>query len=85
LDGKVHDPQRIDFTARYLRELKRAAADGVDVLGYCHWSFMDNFEWSEGYKERFGLVYVDYQTQARIPKDSALWYRHVIETNGAEL
>jgi beta-glucosidase len=85
LDGKVHDPQRIDLTTRYLRELRRAAADGVDVRGYFHWSFMDNFEWSEGYKERFGLVYVDYQTQARIPKDSAAWYRGVIETNGASL
>jgi beta-glucosidase len=85
LDGRVHDPQRIDFLHRYLRELKRAAADGVDVRGYFQWSIMDNFEWAEGYKERFGLVYVDYPTQQRIPKDSAYWYRDVIASNGAHL
>jgi beta-glucosidase len=82
LDGKVHDSQRIDFLHRYLRELKRACADGVDVRGYFQWSIMDNFEWAEGYKERFGLVYVDYPTQRRIPKDSAYWYQSVIESNG---
>lgn len=85
VDGKVHDPQRIDYLTRYLRELKKAAADGVDVRGYFHWSFMDNFEWSEGYKERFGLVYIDFPTQQRIPKDSAAWYKGVIETNGSNL
>jgi beta-glucosidase len=85
LDGKVHDPQRIDFVARYLRALKRAADEGVDVRGYFHWSLMDNFEWGEGYKQRFGLIYVDYQTLQRIPKDSAEWYREVIATNGAGL
>lgn len=85
LDGKVHDPQRIDFLHRYLRELQRACADGVDVRGYFQWSIMDNFEWAEGYKERFGLVYVDYPTQRRIPKDSAYWYQSVIESNGANL
>jgi beta-glucosidase len=83
LDGKVHDPQRIDFTRRYLRELRRAIADGADVRGYFHWSIMDNFEWAEGFKERFGLVYVDYPTQKRIPKDSAYWYAEVIRSNGA--
>lgn len=85
LDGKVHDPQRIDFLHRYLRELGRVCADGVDVRGYFQWSIMDNFEWAEGYKERFGLVFVDYPTQKRIPKDSAYWYRDVIATNGATL
>jgi beta-glucosidase len=85
LDGGVHDPQRIDFTQRYLRELARACADGVDVRGYFHWSLMDNFEWAFGYTQRFGLVYVDYQTQQRIPKDSAHWYRTVIQSNGANL
>ena len=83
LDGRVHDPQRIDFTTRYLRELHRAATDGVDVRGYFHWSFLDNFEWGEGYKQRFGLVHVDYQTLARTPKDSAWWYRDVIASQGA--
>ena len=52
------------------------------MQGYFHWSIMDNFEWGEGYKERFGLIYVDFETQQRIPKDSAEWYKHVIETNG---
>ncbi len=85
LDGKVHDPQRIDFTTRYLRELRRAAEDGVPVEGYFHWSIMDNFEWAEGYKQRFGLVYVDYDTQARTPKMSAEWYARVIASNGATL
>ncbi len=85
LDGKVHDPQRIDFTTRYLRALNRAANDGVDIRGYFHWSLMDNFEWAEGYKERFGLIFVDFPTQKRILKDSAHWYRTVIESNGAVL
>jgi beta-glucosidase len=85
LDGQVHDPQRIDFLTRYIRELRRACADGVDVRGYFHWSILDNFEWHEGYKHRFGLVYVDYPTQRRIPKDSFHWYRRVIASNGANL
>ncbi|MBP0961885.1 MAG: beta-glucosidase [Oscillospiraceae bacterium] len=85
LDGRVHDTQRIDFTHRYLRELKRAAENGVDILGYMHWSVMDNFEWAEGYSKRFGLIYVDYRTQERTLKDSAFWYKEVIETNGENL
>lgn len=85
LDGKVHDPQRIDYTRRHLIELARAIADGVDVPGYLHWSLLDNFEWAEGYKERFGLVYVDYPTGKRVLKDSAYWYSRVIATNGKSL
>lgn len=85
LDGKVHDPSRIDFTRRYLRELHRAHADGVPVDGYFHWSVMDNFEWAAGYRERFGLIHVDYETQIRTLKDSAHWYRGVIESRGAAL
>lgn len=84
LDGKVHDPNRIDFLARYLGQLKRAAEE-VDLRGYFQWSLMDNFEWAKGYSERFGLVYVDYRTQERIPKDSAYWYRDVIQSNGENL
>ncbi len=84
-DGRVHDAGRIDFLARHLAQLKRAAQDGVPVRGYFQWSILDNFEWAEGYKERFGLVYVDYPTQRRIPKDSAYWYRDLISTNGATL
>lgn len=85
LDGKVHDPQRIDFLNRYLLALHRAIQDGVDVRGYFQWSIMDNFEWAEGYKHRFGLIHVDYETQKRTLKDSAYWYRDVIRTNGASL
>ncbi|MDF2614206.1 MAG: beta-galactosidase [Clostridia bacterium] len=82
LDGKVHDPNRIDFLNRYLLELKKSIEDGIDVKGYLQWSLMDNFEWANGYNDRFGLVYVDYETQERILKDSALWYKDVIKTNG---
>jgi beta-glucosidase len=85
LDGKVHDPQRIDFLSRYLRAYRQAAADGVDLRGYFQWSLLDNFEWAEGYKQRFGIVHVDYETQRRTIKDSALWYRDVIRSNGAIL
>ncbi len=85
LDGYVHDPNRIDYIHRYLLCLRRAIEDGVDVRGYFYWSLMDNFEWGFGYQERFGLVYVDYPTQRRIPKDSALWYRTVMEQNGENL
>lgn len=85
LDGRVRDPQRIDFTHRYLLALGRAIGAGADIRGYFHWSLMDNFEWAAGYKERFGLVYVDYATQERIPKDSAAWYAGVIRSSGASL
>jgi len=85
LDGKIHDPQRIDFLNRYLLQLQKACEDGVEVSGYFQWSLMDNFEWVSGYKPRFGLVYVDYPTQERIPKDSAYWYKEVIASNGAVL
>ncbi len=84
-DGRVHDTQRIDFTRAYLRELRRATGDGVDLRGYFHWSIMDNFEWAEGFKERFGLIHVDYATLKRTLKDSALWYGEVIRTNGDHL
>jgi len=85
LDGAVRDPQRIDFTRRYLIALRDAIRAGADVRGYFHWSVMDNFEWAAGYRERFGLVYVDYPSQRRVLKDSAHWYNRVIETNGAAL
>jgi beta-glucosidase len=85
VDGRVHDGARIDFMNRYLYELSRAAREGVDIRGYFHWSIMDNFEWGEGYKQRFGLVHVDYNTLKRTPKDSALWYRDTIASNGANL
>lgn len=83
VDGKVHDPQRIDFTTRYLRSFERAGQDGARIGGYFHWSIMDNFEWAEGMKHRFGLIHVDYRDFKRTLKDSAYWYQEVIRTNGA--
>lgn len=80
-DGKVHDPNRIDFLARYLKNLKRAAEE-IDIRGYFQWFLMDNFEWDKGYAERFGIIYVDFETQERIWKDSAYWYRDLIRRNG---
>ena len=85
LDGKVHDADRIDYLNRYLLELRRAASEGVDVRGYFHWSLLDNYEWNSGYEERFGLFYVDYESLERIPKDSAAWFRSVVESNGGIL
>ena len=61
-----------------------AIGEGVPLAGYFAWSLMDNFEWAEGYNKRFGIVYVDYATQRRILKDSALFYSEVIERNGLE-
>ena len=81
-DGRVHDPQRIDFMHRYLKSLSRAVSEGVDVQGYFHWSLMDNFEWNDGYTKRFGLIFVDYNTQQRIIKDSGYWYKKLIASNG---
>ena len=82
-DGRVRDPQRIDFVNRYLKEYARAIQDGVDGRGYFYWSIVDNFEWADGYAKRFGLAHVDYATQNRTIKDSGQWYREVIESNGA--
>ena len=84
-DGALHDPARIEYMRQYLSCLKRAAEDGVDVEGYFYWSFLDNFEWKEGFSKRFGLVYVDYDTQERTLKDSAAYYADIIRTNGEEL
>lgn len=78
LDGKVHDPNRVDFIRRYLLELEKASKD-VPILGYFYWSLFDNFEWALGYSKRFGIVYVDYQTGQRIPKDSYYAYKKIID------
>ncbi len=82
IDGKVHDPNRIDFVHQYLIELKKAYEEGIDIEGYFLWSLLDNFEWEKGYSQRFGMVYVDYETQKRIIKDSGFWYKSVIKSNG---
>jgi beta-glucosidase len=85
IDGKIHDGARIDYLRSYLRQLRRAAKDGIDIAGYFQWSLMDNFEWWSGYRPRFGLIHVDYGTQERTLKDSAYWYREVIAANGENL
>lgn len=85
LDGHVHDMQRIDFLHRYLLALRRTADDGIPVLGYTCWSLLDNCEWASGYDQRYGLIYVDFATQARTIKDSGRWYHDVIAANGANL
>src|SRR5690349_23051893 len=80
-DGRVRDQRRIEFLDAYLRALRQAQDEGVDVRGYFQWSLMDNFEWAEGYSQRFGLVHVDYATQQRTPKDSFGWYADVIRAS----
>ena len=77
-NGVVDDQDRIDYLDAHLRAVAVAVRAGVDVRGYYTWSLMDNFEWAEGYTQRFGLVYVDYETQARIPKRSFDWYAETI-------
>ncbi len=81
-DGRVHDADRIAYLAAHLRACHEAIAAGVDLRGHFVWSLLDNFEWAEGYSQRFGVVHVDFATQERVPKDSALWYRDVVRTNG---
>ncbi len=80
-DGNVHDPLRITYLTAHLRAAHAAIASGVDLRGYFVWSLMDNFEWAEGYSKRFGLVHIDYPSQRRLLKDSARWYRKIIEAN----
>lgn len=81
-DGKVHDIHRLNYLREHIAAAHRAIQIGVPLKGYFVWSLLDNFEWAHGYTQRFGIVWVDYTTQQRIPKDSALWYRQVIADNG---
>ena len=76
--GQVHDQERITYVRTHLEALQKAMAAGVDVRGYFYWSLFDNYEWNSGYAKRFGLVHVDYDTQQRTLKDSAVWYRDLI-------
>ena len=80
-DGRIHDERRTRYLRDHFAASKRAIDEGVPLAGYFVWSLMDNFEWAKGYTQRFGIVWVDYETQQRVPKDSALWYRQVIEDN----
>jgi len=74
-NGEINDQERINYISSYLDQVLNAKKDGVPVNGYFIWSFLDNFEWAEGYSKRFGLVYVDYNTGKRILKKSAHWYK----------
>jgi beta-glucosidase len=76
--GRVNDYERVSYLRGHLQAVAEAVADGVDLRGYYVWSLLDNFEWAHGYSRRFGLVYVDYRTQDRVPKASAYWYRELI-------
>ncbi|HVR42140.1 MAG TPA: GH1 family beta-glucosidase [Thermoanaerobaculia bacterium] len=85
IDGRVEDPLRIHYLRTHLLAAAEAIRGGVDLRGYFVWSLMDNFEWSLGYAQRFGIVHVDYRTQQRTPKQSAEFYSEVIRTGGANL
>jgi beta-glucosidase len=82
-DGVVHDADRVDYLRRHFAAAQDAIEQGVDLRGYFVWSLMDNFEWGYGYSKRFGIVRVDYDTQARIPKQSALYLKSVAEAHRA--
>lgn len=82
---RIKDPLRVEYLKAHLRAAHAALRQGVDLRGYFAWSLLDNFEWAQGYSRRFGLVHVDYATQARTPKDSARFYANVIATRGAVL
>ena len=79
LDGRVHDSDRVNFLQKYLGRLEDVTEE-IDLRGYFEWSLLDNFEWNFGYRDRFGIVYVDYETQERTLKDSAYWYRDFIKS-----
>lgn len=81
-DGKIHDERRLAYMKGHLQAAHQALQCGAPLAGYFAWSLMDNFEWSFGYTKRFGLYYVDYETQRRLAKDSAHWYKKVIAQNG---
>jgi beta-glucosidase len=76
-----HDERRIDFIREHVAATHDAIERGVPVLGYCHWSLLDNFEWRLGYAQRFGLVHVDYETQQRTIKDSGRYYARIAKEN----
>lgn len=84
-DGHVHDATRVDYITRHVSMLRSAMNASVDVLGYFHWTMLDNFEWADGYKQRFGLLYTDFSTRERTPKDSFHHYHDVIADKGASI
>jgi beta-glucosidase len=84
-NGSVDDSERVQYLHKHLQAARRAIDAGIDLRGYFLWSLLDNFEWQSGYSKRFGVVYVDFPTQQRVPKSSADFYRNVIRTHGAVL
>lgn len=78
-EGRINDEKRVIFLKRSIQEIEKAKNDGVNLKGYFIWSLTDNFEWTEGYHPRFGLIYIDYNKQKRVPKDSAFWYKDFLE------
>lgn len=89
-DGSIHDKYRIDYLRNHIKEMQKAITDGVEVIGYCAWSFTDLLSWLNGYKKRYGFVYINRNEHSekdlrRIPKDSYYWYREVIQSNGSKL
>jgi beta-glucosidase len=84
-DEPLRDPLRTAYLRDHLQAVHAAIAGGVDVRGYFVWSLLDNFEWAHGYTQRFGIVQVDFGTQARTPKESARFYTAVVQSNGEVL
>ncbi|HVR12879.1 MAG TPA: family 1 glycosylhydrolase, partial [Gaiellaceae bacterium] len=82
-NGRVPDSRRVSYLEGHLDAVVSAIAEGVPVRGYFLWSLLDNFEWALGYSRRFGIVYVDFDTLERVPKDSFTWYRDFIATQRA--
>jgi beta-glucosidase len=80
-NGRVYDQERIDFYNGFVGQVGRAIEEGCDVRGYYGWTLIDNFEWAEGYRQRFGIVHVDFETQKRTIKDSGYWFRDLIASN----
>jgi beta-glucosidase len=78
-NGRVHDERRVKFFQDYLEQILRAKREGIDIRGYYIWTFMDNFEWQEGFRPRFGIVHTNFETQERIVKDSGLWFREFLK------
>lgn len=89
-DKKIHDEYRIEYLKNHIHEMQKAITDGVEMIGYCAWSFTDLLSWLNGYKKRYGFVYIDRteheeKTMERIPKDSFYWYKNIIKENGLRL
>ena len=84
-EQSIHDSKRVDYFEGYIKGFGEAMMEGVNLKGYFAWSLFDNFEWQYGLSKRFGIVYVNYDTLERTPKDSAEWYRTIIDSNGDKL